>query len=149
MKVYTVKVVGGSVVVFPFITVDGEELVNGKVEKVIRIGDNKFIPVRNIESDVVAACNVFRVRAFDSNEFPFGTDILIPEVTTTSEEVLLLIESKEYVDLKEVNTIEKGIDDRDIRRCLLIMYSGSEATVEGIKIQFLGGKLRISGKIIE
>jgi hypothetical protein len=149
MKAYTVKVIKNNVEVFPYIAIDGEEVINGKLEKVIWLGNDNFIPVRNVESDSFEACNFFNIKAFDSDEFPLGTEIIIPEVTATSKRALILFKSKSYVESEKVTIIGEGIDDRDIRRCLLMIYPESEASVDGVKIQFINGKLMINGEVIE
>jgi hypothetical protein len=149
MKAYTIKVIKNNVEVFPYIAIDGEKLINGKLEKVVWLGNDNFIPVRNVEGDSFDACNFFDIRAFDSDEFPLGTEIIIPEVTTTTKRALILFKSKTYVESEKVTIIGEGIDDRDIIRCLLMIYPESKITIDGIKIQFINGKLRVNNEIIE
>jgi len=149
MRVYTIKVMKDNVEVLPYIIVDGEEIVNGQLERVIWTGNDNFIILRNLEADSFDACNFFTVRAFDSDEFPLGAEIIIPEVTTTTKRILVMLKTLDYAETKGVTIIGEGVDDRDIIRCLLMMYDESEISVEGIRIQYLDGKLLVNGEVIE
>ena len=152
MKAYTIEVKKGKVEVFPFIAIDGEEYINGKFEKVIWIGDNRYIFLRNFEGDSFSACNFFTIGALDSDEFQLGDDILIPEVTVTTKRALIMLKFGIHVEIPEmkgVSFIEGGVDVWDVRRFLIMIHNGNKITIDGNKIQFQNGKLKVNGKVIE
>lgn len=131
MRAFTVKFFDSdSVQITHGIKVDGKLNIKGKKVKVIDLGC-KFIPVR-VAGDVVYKCDVFKVRAYGSDTFPAGTNLIISEIFNSPERILVLVEFDGFVGVEGLcDVLVRGED-----KVMLVLYPGSKITYNNNEIKF-------------
>jgi hypothetical protein len=136
MKAYTVRL-SESLEVINTIRLDAE--------KNLILGERRFVPTKGFEK-IVTGCDIFRVGAYGSDEFPTGTIILIPEITPSERGLVLVVSDFVLEEAENVEIVLKDITGDEERVYLMIFYPRGLASFDKYQIAWNDRRLTVKVK---